>query len=135
MNIQKIYEDATEGFDVEITPEFVSVVEIFKDRLDTAVSNMFKEYCIVFGIHRAYGVESYNIGTDTIHIVQDISCRGCYDTAEHTLPTSYLYAKNARELMLQDFKIQEQRKIEKYNIEKQLEISRLKEKLARLEKQ
>lgn len=106
-----------------------------KDFSDSIVSEMFTNYCEVFGIHRAYGVESYRINNDTICIIQDISCRGCYDTDEHILPLVYLTSPNAVEMMKEDFKKKQDEKNRVREIEREREILRLQEKIARLEKE
>ena len=81
----------------------VERILILKDWLDTRVSETFTDYCQVFGIHRAYGVESYQIGGwggDDLRIVQDTSARGCHNSQDHTLPADYLYLDRPERLEL-----------------------------------
>lgn len=62
-----------------------------RDWLDERVSSVFSDYSEIFKIHKAYGVEEWNFDNTTLHIKQDTSCRGCYDTQSHQLPLEYLY--------------------------------------------
>lgn len=67
---------------------------------DECVREVFDDYCEVFGYHRAYGVESWDIRGDTLHIVQDTSARCCHNTETHTLPAEYLYTEGEERLAL-----------------------------------
>ena len=81
----------------------INRVLILKEWLDSRVSETFSDYCQTFGIHRAYGVESYQIGgwgTDRLRIVQDTSARGCHNTNDHDLPLDYLYLDRPERLEL-----------------------------------
>lgn len=71
-----------------------------KEWLDDRVSQVFHDYCGVFDIHPAYGVESFTVGNVNLQIVQDISCRGCYDTTRRTLLVEYLYLEQPDRLAL-----------------------------------
>lgn len=68
---------------------------------DEHVSAVFSDYCQIFGIHKAYGVEKWDDWGEYVHIKQDVSCRGCYDYETHKLPKTY-FTRNVekrRELM------------------------------------
>lgn len=64
------------------------------------VGEVFSDYCEVFGIHRAYGVESYNFSGDIIRIKQDTSARSCYNYEQHDLPYRYFIENKAKRLKL-----------------------------------
>ena len=90
-----------------MTPEHVKSrvarALVIKEWLDNRITEVFTDYCNTFGIHRAYGVESYDIGawgSDDLRIVQDITRRGCYDTTVHNMPTEYLYLDHEPRLAL-----------------------------------
>ncbi len=62
-----------------------------KDWLDERIANVFVDYCQVFKIHKAYGVDEWRIEGNELHIKQDTSCRGCYDYEWRRFPLEYLY--------------------------------------------
>ena len=64
----------------------LALLERLQGELDARVSDLFDAYCKVYGIHPAYGVESWDVSGDRVYVVQDTSCRGCYDNRSHTLP-------------------------------------------------
>lgn len=70
------------------------------------VDQVFEEYCNIFGIHKAYGVESYNdwYGPD-VEVKQNISFRGCYDYKIHNLPRTW-FTRNPekRKILMQQEK-------------------------------
>lgn len=61
------------------------------DRLNERVEAVFALFCQGHGIHRAYGIEKWEPGGDTIDIIQDTSCMGCRDTDSHSFPTRWLW--------------------------------------------
>jgi len=66
------------------------------------VSTFFSTWCRISGSFAAYGVESWHLWGETLHIVQDTSCRGCHDTARHSFPRSWLIAQGTeREALIQ----------------------------------
>ena len=75
----------------KITPARVALYQRLKEDIDEAVSNMFGDYCAAMDLHVAYGVESFDFWGDQVRIVQDTSCRGCYNSEVHELPASALY--------------------------------------------
>jgi hypothetical protein len=90
-----------------MTPEHVENridrILVLKEWLDNRVAEVFTDYCNTFGIHRAYGVESYQIGGwggDDLRIVQDTSARGCHNSEYHALPVQYLYLERPERLAL-----------------------------------
>lgn len=64
----------------------LALIERLQEEMDARVSDLFHAYCKVHGIHPAYGVESWDVTGDLVHVVQDTSYRGCYDNRSHTLP-------------------------------------------------
>ena len=77
------YLDEDEEIPRPLTRANVDLAETAKDWLDGKVAEFFADYCNIFGIHQAYGVEKYWIYGDSILIRQDISCRGCYNSEDH----------------------------------------------------
>jgi len=65
-------------------------LEQLNDIAHKQVSDVFSDYCSVFGIPVAYGVERFELGGTALHITQDTSCRGCYDCASHQLQLNWL---------------------------------------------
>lgn len=57
--------------------------------LAEAVDKVFTAYIEVYDIHRAYGIERWEI-TDTIEIRQDTSACSCYNYDMHYLPVEWL---------------------------------------------
>jgi hypothetical protein len=123
----------------EYTKNRISRVLVLKGWLDSLVSGVFSDYCEIFDIHRAYGVQSYHIEYDSLDIIQDISCRGCYDTQSHSLPIEYLYldGDDRRELMRlhkkekDDKNAHQKKNSKKYELERALaEVDRLSKELA-----
>ena len=78
---------------------FLTEQEWLNERID----RIFEMYCKIFDIHRAYGVESWEIYGNHLTIIQDTSCMGCYNNESHSLPIEYLYNENYEELMKRDY--------------------------------
>lgn len=87
-------EEKLSGYDddeISFDPDSIEAILRNKGRLDEHVHEIFGEYCEIFGIHRAYGVEEWEDTGNYLYIKQDISCRGCYDCTYHNLPNEWLY--------------------------------------------
>ncbi|MFG6082902.1 hypothetical protein ACEUZ9_004134 [Paracoccus litorisediminis] len=115
----------------EILEAFAEAKEWLDDKIDTA----FEDWSRIAGFHRAYGVESWEIRHDGIRIVQDVSCRGCYDTTAHIMPIVWLLAAPAeRELMILAEKArQDAEKASQQSRMRKEEIRDLQDRLAKLQ--
>lgn len=74
-----------------ITKDYVEQTLEAQERLDERVSTIFAIWCNVKGIHQAYGVYKWDIVGDRLSVTQDTSCRGCFDTASHSLQSRWLW--------------------------------------------
>jgi hypothetical protein len=84
----------------KIDSETIDMAMDAREWLDERVTDVFGDYCNAFGFHMAYGVESWSFNGSTLDIVQDISCRGCHDTASHSISSRYLYAERDDRLVM-----------------------------------
>lgn len=75
-----------------VSPENVLLALTAKDWADDQVSTLFEAWCRINGVHAAYGVERWECSGEEIRVIQDISCRGHYDTQDHFFPMSWLLA-------------------------------------------
>ena len=96
------FADLPDGSDRPVTMDNILLAISAKEWADRVVSEMFLDYCEVFEIHRAYGVESWSIAGCNISITQDISARSCYNTKEHLIPLAYLPTHGRLPLMRDD---------------------------------
>ena len=108
--------------------------------LDSRIREIFKRYCEIYNIKERYGIDSWEIGSKQLYITQDISCRGCYDVQNHSLPIECLYASNYGALIKRDYeKHLKQKEIEEKQkaireVERLIEdIEKAKQHLAKLE--
>ena len=62
-----------------------------REWLDERVSDLFAVWCRLMGVHAAYGVHRWETWGDKLRIVQDTSCRGCFDTETRELELSWLW--------------------------------------------
>jgi len=74
-----------------LTKKRILAILELNERVKEQVSEVFTDYCEIFKIHVAYGVEDFNIGHQILRIRQDITRRGCHDTETHELPVEWLY--------------------------------------------
>lgn len=104
-----------------------------KDWLDDRVSEVFTDYCEIFGIQRAYGVENYHLNSSVLVITQDITSYSCHDTEDHILPIEYLYleGEDRRVLMMQHAE-EKRQSVEKQK--KQILLARVKHHQAEIER-
>jgi hypothetical protein len=99
-----------------------------RDALDILVSEVFTDYCKIYGIGKAYGVSSWSIGNQ-LYIVQDISCRGCENYNSYDLPLEYLYLNHKDRIQFMQTelnKIEERQKKAKH--EQEIRAQKLKDK-------
>lgn len=72
-----------------------------RDKIDDIVSEVFHDYCKVFGFFFGYGVQSWEeAGKENIYIVQDTSCMGCSSTDSHVLPMEYIFYDRDKRLKI-----------------------------------
>ncbi len=76
---------------MKITKSRIAYYDRFRDDLKDHMRSIFDQYCEIFGIFKAYGLERWSIHGDSLYITQDISCRGCYDNEQHILPAEWIY--------------------------------------------
>lgn len=67
---------------------------------DGHVSDVFSDYCEVFGIHKAYGVHRWDDMGGQILVVHDISARSCFNTDSYYLKREYFTRDRDRRLTL-----------------------------------
>ena len=102
LNIYDIEEEVT------ITPDTVSLILQNMENLSERVSQVFSDYCKVFGYHPAYGVEKFEVQAHKLYILQDTSARSCYNSENHHLDLQYLYLEGDERLALMRAHKQEQ---------------------------
>lgn len=113
--------------------ERIDHIESEKEWLENRVSSIFSKYCQVYGINEAYGVDSWEIWGDKIEIIQNVSCRGCYDVERRSLPVEYFYSDDYKSLIERDFQNQQKEKEKEKEREQVLRDRRREEKAQRRE--
>lgn len=113
--------------------ERIDHIESEKEWLENRVSSIFSKYCQVYGIDEVYGVDSWEIWGDKLEIVQNVSCRGCYDVWKRSLPVEYLYSDDYESLIERDFQNQQKEEEEEKDRERALKAQRREEKAQRRE--
>lgn len=96
--------------------------------LENRMSSIFSSYCQIYGIREAYGVDSWEIWSDKLEIIQDTTCKGCYDCDRHNLPLKYLYSDDYESLIKQDFIEEQKRKEDEKQAKKKEQIRNREEK-------
>lgn len=127
------YLDEDETIERNLTKEDVQLAESAKHWLDDKIQEFFSDYCSVFGIHPAYGVDDYRLDYKQIYIKQDTSCRGCYNSETHYLPAEWFYAADRIALMQASLDLKRKKEEEKKAIDKARQIEYLKAQLKELE--
>lgn len=108
--------------------ERIDYIESEKEWLENRVSSIFSKYCQVYGINEAHGVDSWEIWGDKLEIIQNVSCRGCYDVWKRSLPAEYLYSDDYNSLIERDFQNQQREEEEEKERERVLKAQRREEK-------
>lgn len=108
--------------------ERIDNIESEKEWLDDRISDIFSKYCQVYDINESYGVDSWEIWGNKLEIIQNVSCRGCYDVEKRTLPLEYLYSDDYKNLIERDFQNLQREKEEEKEKERTLKDQRRKEK-------
>ncbi|PTX52658.1 hypothetical protein IQ03_03885 [Gemmobacter caeni] len=62
-----------------------------RDWVDERVSDLFSDWCRLMGVHAAYGVHRWETWGDKLRVIQDTSCRGCFDTETRELELCWLW--------------------------------------------
>lgn len=76
---------------------------------DEQVNAFFSTWCSISSTFHAYGVESWSVCGDTLTIVQDTSCRGCYDTTSHSFPLAWFLAAGPERERLMSTEVERRR--------------------------
>lgn len=76
---------------------------------DDQVDAFFSAWCSISSTFHAYGVESWSVSADSLTIVQDTSCRGCYDTTSHSFPLAWFLATGAEREGLMSTEVERRR--------------------------
>lgn len=108
--------------------ERIDHIESENEWLENRVSSIFSKYCQVYSINEAYGVDSWEIWDDKIEIIQNVSCRGCYDVEKRSLPVEYLYSDDYESLIERDFQNEQKEKEQEKEREQALKAQRREEK-------
>ncbi len=107
-----------------------------RDWIDERVSDLFADWCRLMGVHAAYGVHSWQSWGDKLRIVQDTSCRGCFDTETRELELAWLWMRpQEREAAITGLRQQQEAvATAKAAAARQGRIGQLRAELARLER-
>ena len=118
-----------------ITPARLALYERLKKELDDEVSAVFGLWCKANNTHVAYGVERWDVWENNLQIVQDTSCRGCYDNEYHTIPSSLLFmsSEEQTEFFVNLTEANEKRKLEEKKSQNKALIERYKQRIEELE--
>lgn len=117
-----------------VTPENLQLAITGRDWADERVAEFFGEWSRLTGTFAGYGVESWELHGDVLHITQDISCRGCHNTTDHRFPAEMLFADPERRRAMIVAQLEEKARTDARARERcnQLEIERLQKRLAEL---
>lgn len=118
-----------------VTAASIELAISAKEWADEVVEGFFGDWCRLTGKHRAYGVESWSVGCGKLRIVQDTSCRGCYDTESHEFPLAWLLAgPEEREALIRtEMEGKARKEAQAREIRRVEEIGRLRARIADLE--
>lgn len=117
-----------------VTPENLQLAITGRDWADERVAEFFGEWCRLTKTFAGYGVESWELRGDVLHITQDISCRGCHDSTGHSFPAEMLFADGDRRraLILAQLEEKAQADTKEKERRKELEIGQLQRRLTEL---
>lgn len=118
-----------------ISEENLMLAVTAKEWADDQIADFFATWCRLSGVHQAYGVESWSTYGSDLRIVQDISCRGCYDTETHSFPLEWFLATGEkRERLIREDVVSKMTAAEKQRHDAKLqELAATRARLARLE--
>lgn len=121
--------------DRRVTEANLALAMTAKEWADGQVSDFFSTWCRIAGVHEAYGVDRWHSWESTLNIVQDTSCRGCYDSKNHSFPLAWFLATgDERERLIREDVESKMSAAEKRRHEERLrELESTRAKLARLE--
>lgn len=78
--------------DRAISEENLMLAVTAKEWADDQIATFFETWCRISGVHKAYGVESWETYGSELKIVQDTSARSCYNSETHTFPLAWFLA-------------------------------------------
>ena len=115
----------------KLTPDAMALAISAQEWADDKVRELWKEYKVVFGLKM--GLTKWNISSSTLSLEAGYSCRGSYTGYDFELPLAWLYAKNRKELIQEDFDKKEQEKNKQNTFAQQSRLLQLKEDIKKLE--
>lgn len=79
----------------------MDIYETAKEWAEEHVEAFFLQWCSIVGRYAGYDIERFDFWGDTIKIVENTSCMGCYSNEQHILPLAWFYAdRETREALI-----------------------------------
>ena len=98
---------------------------------DDQVRELWKEYNSIFGLKM--GLTKWNICSNTLNLEGGYSYRGSYTGHDFEFPLAWLYDKDRKELIQEDFDKKEQEKNKQNTLAQQSRLLQLKEDVKKIE--